>query len=119
MIPNASDATVFNNRLFVPVNRDEIVVSDILDYTRYSEATSRFRINSGTDDKIVRIYPWNQTTLIVFKDQSIYLLSNVFGDLRDLRADVLTREVGLVSRDGVIGVGKDCLLYTSPSPRDS
>ena len=106
-IPGADDATFHNNRVYIPINRDEIVVSDILDYTRYSPVYSRFRINTGSDDAITRIYPFNQVTLIVFKDQSIFFLGNAAGDLSGIRADILTSEYGLVARDAVVGVGND------------
>jgi hypothetical protein len=109
-IPNAADATLHNNRLYIPVGRDEIVVSDILDYTRYNEATQRFRINAGSSDRIVRILPWNQTTLVIFKDQSVHTLGNVYGNLADIRTDVLTSEFGLVGRDAVAMVGRDIVF---------
>ena len=106
-IPAASDATLFNNRLYIPTGRDELVVSDILDYTRYSEATQRFKINAGSDDEIVRVVPFNQYTLVIFKTQSIHLLGNVYGDLSAMTNDVLSAEYGAVGRDAIVNLGKD------------
>jgi len=107
LIPNASDAIAFNNRMYIPTGKDNVTVSDILDFTRYNEATQVFRINSGSDDRLIRIFAYNQTTLILFKDQSIYLLSNVSGNLSQVRNDILTSEFGLVARDAVVQMGQD------------
>ena len=112
-IPNVDDGLAFNNRVYLIAERDEIVVSDVLDYTRYNETFQRWRINSGTDDRIVRIMPWNNTTLVVFKDQSIYLLGNVVGDLSEVRADVLTHEFGLLGRDLAAEVGRDIWFFST------
>lgn len=111
-IPSVSDGVLMNNRLFLIQNRDELVVSDILDYTRYSEVTQRFKINAGEDNQLVRLLPFNQTTMILFKEQSIYALNNVYGDLSVVSADVLSLESGLVGRDAVVAVGKDVLFLS-------
>lgn len=111
-IPAVSDGVLHNNRLFLIQNRDELVVSDILDYTRYSEATQRFKINAGEDDQLIRLIPYNQTTIILFKEQSVYALNNVFGNLQSVSADVLSLEYGLVGRDAVLAVGKDVLFLS-------
>jgi hypothetical protein len=106
-IPNASEAMFFKNRVWVVSGRDEIVVSDIMDYTRFNAATSRFTINSGDNDRIVRLWAWDETTILVFKDQSIWALAGVYGDLSAVNARKLTPTYGLVARDAVAGVGKD------------
>jgi len=106
-IPDSAGGCLMGNRLFLIVGRDEIVVSDILDYTRYNEATQRFKINQGSDDYIVRLVPWNETTMIVFMNQSVHLLYNVGGDLSEVASDILTAERGLVSAEAVFAAGKD------------
>lgn len=111
-IPASPDGVLHNNRVFLIQGKDDLVISDILDYTRYSEATQRFRINSGEDDTLMRILPANQTTLILFKNQSIYVLGNVYGDLSNVVQDVLTSEYGLVGRDAVVTVGRDILFLS-------
>ena len=107
VMPNSDNGIVYNNRLYLVTGRDTIVVSDILDYTRYDSINNDLRINSGTDDSIIALQPWTETTLLVFKDQSVYLLSNCYGDLSQLRCDLLTREYGLVARKACCQVGKD------------
>lgn len=106
-IPNASTGTLFNNRLFVPFNRDEIAVSDVLNYTRYDAVLNQFRINSGDNASLQRIFPWNTTSLVAFKTRGIYIAQNVYGDFSDTRLDEVTRELGLVARRAVATVGPD------------
>ena len=108
-IPGAADATCFANRLFVPFDRDKIAVSDILDYTRYDSTFNQFRINAGTADKIMRLVPWTDSSMICFKDHSVVLLTGLEGD--DLgstaAATDITREYGLVGRRAWATVGSD------------
>ena len=106
-IPNSHEACVFNNRVFPVIGRDEIGASDIYDFTRYSPVTARFRINHGSSDSITKVYPFNQTTLIVFKERSINLLGNVYGELEDVRNDLLTAEYGCIAPKTVATVGND------------
>jgi hypothetical protein len=73
-IPNADRGLFFQNRLFIPSNNDEIVISDFGDYTRYLPVVNQLRINQGSSDSIVNIAKFNDTTMIVFKDHSIYAL---------------------------------------------
>jgi len=112
LIPNVSDGTCFNNRVFLPYLRDQIIVSDILDYTRYNPITQRLKINDGSDDQLMKIVPWNLTTLLAFKDQSIYLLEGVHGNLGSLSSAILTRERGLISTDGWATIGNDVWYWS-------
>ena len=108
-IPGANFATSFANRLFVPYalgqRIDSILVSDILDYTRYVPQINQFRINFGTSDDIVAISPFGLTTLVIFKGASISYLRNVYGDLSNVAAAELTREKGLVAPKAIAQVG--------------
>jgi hypothetical protein len=89
------------------VGRDELVLSDIYDYTRYSPATARLRINQGSDDAIVALAPWQDNTVIVFKTQSIESLSGIYGDLSQATAPKLTGMFGLVGKRAWAPAGKD------------
>lgn len=106
-VPNSAHGCVCGNRVLLIRGRDEVVISDILDYTRYNEATQRFRINRGSDDHLQRLFPVNKQTVIAFKDQSIRLLQNVTGDLSEVSADILSTEIGLFAPDAVFLAGSD------------
>lgn len=111
-IPNALDAVAFNNRLFVIAGRDEIVVSDILDYTRFSRVRGRWTINAGTSSPLTKLYPFNQTTLLAFKSKSVYIIGNVFGTLASVQVDVLTTEFGCIAPESVLAVGRDVFFLS-------
>lgn len=106
-IPNVRDATLFNNRIYLLTGRDYLTISDILDYTRYNPVTQVFRINSGSDDRLMKAVGFNPSTMVCFKDQSIMLLNNVYGDLSVVTARWITKEYGLVAPEAWAYVGKD------------
>ena len=108
-IPGAEDGTVLANRLWIPFDRDKIAVSDILDYTRYDSTMNQFRINAGTADALVKLVPWSDSSLIAFKESSIFMLTGLDGsDLANTAAATdLTREYGLVGRNAWAKVGAD------------
>jgi len=111
-IPQASEATFLNNRVYVISGRDEIVVSDILDYTRYGVATGQFKINEGSDDELVRLFPSNRSTLIAFKTQSIHALTNLTGNLAEVTNEVLTMSFGCIARNSIVTDGKDIFFFS-------
>lgn len=106
-IPNGISAVEFNGRLFVVYSRDQIAVSDVYDYTHYDQVLNAFRINEGSDDSITRLLPFGEQRMLVFFNQSVWLLDNVYGDLSEVRGDVLTRERGAVAQDAIVQIGPD------------
>jgi hypothetical protein len=101
------------NRLWVPFGKDRVAVSDILDYTRYSVAEQELRLNTGSDDSIVALAPAPTGQLVVFKDQSVHMLTNVFSDLSTLASNVVTEERGLAGPEAWDLVGAD-MWFLSP-----
>lgn len=106
-IPNATFGVFFANRLLLVHDRDQVAVSDVLDYTRYSPTMQEFRINQGDNDALVAIYPFDQTTLIMFKEQSVFRVDNVYGDLSAARLSVVTKQYGCIAPWSVVGFGTD------------
>ena len=113
-IPNAWTAELFGNRLLVPTGRDEVAVSDVLDYTHYDSIMAQFKINSGTDELLVRLFPRDQTSVLAFKDNSIFVLSNLYGDWSvNARLDQVNREIGCAARLSVATVGGDVFFLST------
>jgi hypothetical protein len=106
-IPQAVSAIFFQNRLLVVHGRDLVAASDFLNYTRYLETRADFRINQGSADALVALYKFGETSLVALKEQSVYVVDNIYGDLSALRLQELTREFGLVARKAVCGTGTD------------
>jgi hypothetical protein len=84
-----------------------VAASDYLSYTRYQPVLSNFRINQGSDDKLVALWKFDQTTLLCFKESSVYAVRNIVGNLSDIYLDEITRTFGLVSAKAVTTVGRD------------
>jgi hypothetical protein len=112
-IPPSSTGAVMSNRLLLVTGRDTIAVSDILDFTRYDDALNAFRINSGEDDEIAAIFPFRRTNLLVFKSESIHLISNVSGDLSVIAAEIVNSEIGCASPRSIAAVGGDVFFLSS------
>jgi hypothetical protein len=112
-IPNASTGLFFNNRLLIPYQKDMVAVSDCLNYTRYQPIMSNFRINQGSEDELVGLRRINNSTIACFKTNSVYIVSNIYGNLSDVVLDEVTREYGAVSDKSIIQVGADVLFLSS------
>lgn len=106
-IPPGVRGIFLQNRLFIPHSRDLIGASDYLNYTKYSPVKSAFRINQGSADQLTAIYKFNETTILAFKEQSIYAVLNVTGDLMSLQQDLITGEYGCKALRSIAAVGND------------
>lgn len=113
-LPNADSALFFQNRFIVPhkptggYKADVVSFSDIQDLSSYDPVYSQFRINQGDSDAITRLYKFNDSTVIVFKETSIYSVSNLVGSWgTNAVLDQVTSEFGLVGPRSVANVGKD------------
>jgi hypothetical protein len=106
-VPNAYTAENAANRMLVPYGKDRIAVSDIADYTEYDWTIDDFQINQGESDDLVRIFPWQQGTVICFKRHSVYRVTGVTGDLTGAVLEKLPGSIGLVGRHAVCDVSGD------------
>jgi len=112
-IPNAATGLFFSNRLLVPHRKDLVAASDFLNYTRYQPVMANFRINQGSEDELISLVRINDTTVACFKSNSIYIASNVYGNLSDLILDEVTREYGAIGRNSIVQVGSDVAFLSS------
>lgn len=106
-IPEAEFGVVMADRLFVPVSPDTVAWSDVLDFERFDPILAAARFNFGEDDAIVAMAPYQRQRLVVFKQQSIYVLENVGGAMTGIAIDRLATRVGCVARKSVVEVGND------------
>ena len=107
VIPNASNAIYFQNRLLIPHTRDLVSASDFLNITRYLPVLSSFRINQGSADSLVALHKFDSTTVICFKQSSVYMVRNVYGNLTDLVLDEMTSGYGCAAAKSIVSVGRD------------
>ncbi|XHR29909.1 MAG: hypothetical protein ACFUZC_05010 [Chthoniobacteraceae bacterium] len=112
-IPNSYTGVNVQNRLLVPTKRDAIGISDVLDYTRYDSILSQFRVNSGTDEVIMRIFPFTDSSILVFKSNSVWQISNLTGTWSENAVQsVLNPTVGCIARNSVAAVGADVFFLS-------
>jgi hypothetical protein len=112
-IPNAATGLFFSNRLLIPYNKDMVAASDFLNYTSYAPIMSNFRINQGSEDELVSLVRINNSTIACFKTNSIYIVSNIYGNLADITLDEVTREYGAVGRKSIVQIGNDVIFLSS------
>tara|TARA_R100000808_G_scaffold1261_1_gene5919 strand:- start:368 stop:2869 length:2502 start_codon:yes stop_codon:yes gene_type:complete len=112
-IPNGSTGLFFSNRLLVPHDKDLVAASDYLNYTRYQPVLANFKVNQGSEDELVSLVRINNSTVACFKTNSIYIVSNIYGNLSDITLDEVTREYGAVGRNSIVQVGSDVVFLSS------
>jgi hypothetical protein len=103
-IPNADTAENYKDRLVVPFDHDSIAVSDVENYTVYDRDLANFRINNGSSDALVRIFPFGDT-LIMFKEQSKLVLANSTNDATSAVMSPLSNTRGCWARRTVQELG--------------
>ena len=111
-IPNGSTGLFFSNRLLIPHGKDLVAASDYLNYTRYQPVLANFKINQGSEDELVSLVRINNSTIACFKTNSIYIVSNIYGNLSDITLDEVTREYGAVGRNSIVQVGSDVVFLS-------
>jgi hypothetical protein len=68
----------FQNRLIaggLAAEPDAIYFSDILDPTRWDRNFNQIRVGGGESDPIVMLVPWMDLNLVVFKENSVYVIN--------------------------------------------
>lgn len=91
---------------------DEIIASDVLDSDTYDALQNQFRITAGIADHVHGVHPFAEDNLLVFNRNSIHLISGVSGQLSDTTVQLVTDEIGCVSRKTIIQVGNEVLFLS-------
>lgn len=110
-MPSAGFSAYFNNQLVLPVGRDTLLVSDVLDADTYDPVLKSFRTNAGSNDYIVGLHPYADGQLLVFCRKSIYLANIVIGsdgvsiDPAQSSVQLLTNEIGCCGRNTIATAG--------------
>ena len=111
-VPAGREGLYFQNRLLLLYGPDYLAVSDVLDPLHYSPILNEFKLNTGANDAVVALYPFNATTLIIFKERSILAVENLYGDLSTTRLTEVTREFGCVSQASIASTGSDIVFLS-------
>lgn len=106
-IPFAANGDWVGNRLFIPYSKDLLAISDYMNPTRYQGIRSQARINQGSEDALVRFFKFSDDTGIAFKDQSVYVLNGLTGDLSGMALDSVTEDYGCAAPKSCVNTGAD------------
>jgi hypothetical protein len=110
-MPSGSIVTYTNNTLLMARNRDEVIISDVLDAETYDPLLKSFRANAGSNDQIVALHPYAEGQVLVFCRKSIWLATAVMGadgisiDPANSSLQLLTNEVGCCARRSIATAG--------------
>jgi hypothetical protein len=113
LIPNGVGYGIpFQNRVLYRYGKDQILMSDVLDYTSYDPVLANFRINAGEGDRIICIHPYSKESVIVFMNRSIHRFSNFTIDPNLASQEVVSDELGAVGTEAVAQVGADMIFLS-------
>ena len=107
-LPNAARGLFAANRLLVPHGSDLVAASDLLDYTRFT-VFNDFRINQGSSDGLVTIESFGNNTVLALKENSVFRVDGVYGDLSQTQLSAVTHRYGCVAPKSAVDVGTDFL----------
>jgi hypothetical protein len=112
LIPNVNYGIPFQNRILYVYGNDQILMSDVLDYTSYDPLLANFRINAGEADRIISVHPYSKESVLVFMNRSIHRFSNFTIDPNLASQEIVSDELGTVGREAVVQVGADMIFLS-------
>lgn len=93
-------------RLWVWVNDDEVVASDILDFNNWDTALRRYAISYGDGDVGTALHPIGRNEILACKKRSISILSNLNDpDLENIARYNLSSNIGVVGERAIVSDG--------------
>jgi hypothetical protein len=101
----------FKGRMILPLSKDEIVLSDILDPDTYDLSFNQFRMLPGSADWLVAIAPFQQDKFLILYRKSVHIVQ-VDDTLAISQSAELTRAFGCCARRTAIDCGQ-YLLWLS------
>lgn len=104
-------------RVFYPFGKDYVAASETLLYNDLVAQKNEFRINQGDSDQLVALAVFNKRAFIGFKEGSIYLLANVYGDLTNITQERIPAAYGCLAPLSIATVGADLWFLSQDGVR--
>jgi hypothetical protein len=95
--------------------RDQWILSDVEDYTSYDDVYQLFRTNAAESDYITRIMAYFQGGILVFKNQSIHMVTELPTYPLTIQARVLSTELGSAGPWMPLMIGGDVIFLSEPN----
>lgn len=100
------------NRAFLEYSRNSIIISDINNVESYDSIFGVFTVAPGWSDYVVGTHPYQNNQTLIFLRRSVYLLNNVDGDVVSMSNQLLTAQVGCISRRSIRTCGANVLFLS-------
>jgi hypothetical protein len=104
----------FNDRVIVPFERDQVLISDSFDAEAYDTVYQQFRILPGTNDWLVGAHPFQENKALIFYRKSIHAIAMDPFNMALSEALQVTPEVGCAARQTIATCG-EYILWLSDS----
>lgn len=98
------------NRVVNEYNRNAVIMSQINGPSAYDIINGVFDFAVGTNDYIVGASPYQDTQLLVFMRQSIWLVNGLNGDVAAMTSQVVVPNLGCASRNTIVTCGANVLF---------
>lgn len=114
LIPPAVTAEPASDRLLIIDGANDVLATDIADYTSYDHIDEVFHVGREAGDPIVRVFHYAKALEVVFCRRSSYLLGNYTKDPTLHTIELLNSQLGLAGRKAVTMAGADFLFLSEP-----
>jgi hypothetical protein len=111
-VPKVACAEYIGNRLWAVKDSDSIYASDILDPFNFDYARQSFQANAGDGQKVTKVLGTNRSDIVIFKENSTWLLSNIFADFGNQALNIISTEIGCIAPDTAVQVGSDIFFLS-------
>lgn len=112
-MPQGKFGMWFNNRLWVLLG-DMCWISDINDVDNY-DYLQVLPIERGSNDSAIALFPYNPSTVIAFKQRSVYAISSIDDSLQNIQNTQISPNVGCISPYSICPSGEDLYFFSGGS----
>lgn len=116
LIPPAVTAEHVSDRTLIIKGKNDIIITDVLDYTSYDHILQVHHVGREAGEQIIRVLDYAKGIVIVFTPRSVYLLLNFTGNPAAATVEPLTSQWGLAGRKACIKQGGE-VFYLSAQGR--
>jgi hypothetical protein len=100
------------NRAFLQYNRTQTIISDVDNVESYDSLYGVLNFADGWSDYLIGLHPYQDNKTLMFLRRSIYLLNNVDGDVAAITNQLLTAQIGCISRRSIKTCGANVLFLS-------
>lgn len=111
-MPATNFALLQMNRLILEYTRNQIIISQILNLEAYDTINGIFGFASGSTDFLIGLAPYQDNQLLVFNRYSIYLVNGINGDVAAMTSQLLTGQIGCISKRSIATCGANVLFLS-------